>query len=382
MTDSSDTDATEPPYAAIQHHSDPALLQGRLEAWLARQLPDGASPSIGEFTANDTNGMSSDTVLCSATWSVDGVAHHERFVVRIAPDADAFPVFPTYDLAAQFATMRHVSLASSVPVPQVWWCEPDTAPLGRPFFVMSRVDGDVPPDMLPYTFGDNWVGDLDDATRRRLQDEMVRVLADLHAIADPAARFAFLADPAAGGPHDLARHVAATERWYEWSLATNPRSTLVERAFTLLHDRLPANPGPTVLSWGDARIGNVLFDGPKPVAVLDWEMAGLGPRELDVTWLTYSHRVFQDLAEGLELPGLPAFLGCADVCTAYETASGHRVQDLEWHLLYAAVRWALAFLRTGARQASLTGAPLPEDGDELLHNRPSLSQLVTDTFVP
>ena len=37
-----------------------------------------------------------------------------------------------------------------------------------------------------------------------------------------------------------------------------------------------------MLSWGDSRIGNVMYRDFAPVAVLDWEMAPLGPRELDL----------------------------------------------------------------------------------------------------
>ena len=56
----------------------------------------------------------------------------------------------------------------------------------------------------------------------------------------------------------------------------------------------PADEGPTVLSWGDSRIGNVMYRDFEPVAVLDWEMAGLGPREVDVGWFIYAHRVFEE----------------------------------------------------------------------------------------
>ena len=51
-----------------------------------------------------------------------------------------------------------------------------------------------------------------------------------------------------------------------------------------------------VLAWGDSRIGNVLYEDFRPVAVLDWEMATLGPRELDVAWIIFAHKVFQELA--------------------------------------------------------------------------------------
>ena len=42
-----------------------------------------------------------------------------------------------------------------------------------------------------------------------------------------------------------------------------------------------------MLSWGDSRIGNVLYEDFRPVAVLDWEMATVGPRALDVSWIIF-----------------------------------------------------------------------------------------------
>ena len=37
-------------------------------------------------------------------------------------------------------------------------------------------------------------------------------------------------------------------------------------------------------------------------------MAGLGPRELDVAWMVYSHRAFEDIAARYGFPGMPGFL--------------------------------------------------------------------------
>ena len=51
---------------------------------------------------------------------------------------------------------------------------------------------------------------------------------------------------------------------------------LIERTFAAL-DKTRPHEGPTVLNWGDSRIGNMMFHDFAPVAVLDWEMAALGP---------------------------------------------------------------------------------------------------------
>ena len=41
----------------------------------------------------------------------------------------------------------------------------------------------------------------------------------------------------------------------------------------------------------------------EPVAVLDWEMAGLAPVEVDLGWMIL--QVLQVIAEALEFPGMP-----------------------------------------------------------------------------
>lgn len=68
-----------------------------------------------------------------------------------------------------------------------------------------------------------------------------------------------------------------------------------------------------VLVWGDSRIGNVLYRDFSPVAVLDWEMATIEPRELDIAWISYAHIVFQELAGRAGLPGMPDFLRTDDI---------------------------------------------------------------------
>src|SRR5438309_7107047 len=147
-----------PPVTEMRRTSrDPEQLRKRLEAWLGTKLPAGASPLISEFQATSANGMSSDTVLFQATWAEADATRSERLVARIAPDEADIPVFPAYDMERQFRAIRLVGELTSVPVPRVWWSEPDPAVVGAPFFVMERLEGEVPPDIMPYNFGDSWL---------------------------------------------------------------------------------------------------------------------------------------------------------------------------------------------------------------------------------
>src|SRR5205807_1245522 len=106
-----------------------------------------------------------------------------------------------------------------------------------------------------------------------------------------------------------------------------------ERGFAWLAENWPADPGPDVLNWGDARPGNVIYQGFTPVAVLDWEMAALGPREIDVGWFIFLHRFFQDICKMFDHPGLPDFLRRDEVVAHYQDVAGHTLRELNFYLV-------------------------------------------------
>jgi aminoglycoside phosphotransferase (APT) family kinase protein len=350
-------------------------LRTSLNAWLGAQLPAGAAPDVTEIGSNSANGMSSETVLFQADWTdVDGTPKHEDLVARIAPDEANEPVFASYELANQFDLLELVAQLTDVPVPRVRWLERDRSVIGSPFFIMDRVDGVVPPDVMPYTFGDCWLYDASPDEQRRLQDTTVGVLADLHGIDQPETRFAFLR-PSAPGDTPLRRHVAHTREWYEFAAARATRSSLIDDGFAWLESHWP-DEGPTVLSWGDSRIGNVMYRDFEPVAVLDWEMASLGPRELDIGWLVFAHMVFEHLAGTFEMSGMPHFLRTDDVATTYEKLTGYAPRDLDFYLVYAALQWGVVFMRTGTRQVHFGEIEMPDDINELMHHRDLFRQLL------
>jgi aminoglycoside phosphotransferase (APT) family kinase protein len=358
---------------------DADVLREQLRSWLAGQLPTAASPQVTELSATSATGLSSDTILLTAEWDDGaGVQRHE-LVARIAPDAVDVPVFPAYDLDRQFRAIADVGRLSSVPVPELFWSEADHRHVGAPFFVMGRVDGVVPPDLMPYTFGDNWLYDAPRSSRDALQSATVEVLANLHGIEYPQSTFAYLgfSEP---GDTPLRRHVAHTRAWYEWVAEESGRSPVIDRAFAWLEEHWPASEGEPVVSWGDSRVGNILYRDFAPVAVLDWEMAGLGPRELDVAWLVYSQRVFQDIAQSMGLPGLPDFLRPDDVFAAYERLTGYAPRDLEFYGAYAALQWAIVFVRTARRSVHFGERDMPEELDDVIVNRDGIESMLGGSY--
>ncbi len=356
---------------------DSTAVPERLAAWLATRLPEGADPAVTMESGVDANGMSSETLVLHVTWTEDGETRTGRYVARVAPSADDVPVFPTYRLEDQFEAIRLVGELTDVPVPAVHWMEPTGAVLGTPFFLMDHIDGSVPPDVLPYNFGGNWLFDADPRQQRELQDATVGVIARLHTIPDAATTFSFL-DPDHPGETSLQRNLARTRAWYDFAVADVGRSPLVERGLAWLEGHLPEGEQDTVLCWGDARIGNVLYRDFEPVGVLDWEMAAIGPRELDLAWLVFAHRVFETIATMMELPGMPDFLREEDVRATYAELTGRAVGDLRWYVLYAAVQWAVVFMRTGARQVHFGEIEMPEEVEGLMHHRVLFERLLAE----
>ncbi|MCW2767824.1 MAG: aminoglycoside phosphotransferase [Nocardioides sp.] len=375
------TQASPPADLKLQRSSrDATTLPTRLADWLATLLPAGADPTVVMHAGIDANGMSSETLILDATWRENGAEQVGRYVARVAPAAEDVPVFPEYALQEQFDAIRLVGELTDVPVPQVRWMEPTGDVLGTPFFLMDRVEGVVPRDVLPYNFGDNWLHDASPEDQHRLQDNTVEAIAKLHAIPDAESTFAFL-DPHQPGDTPLARNLARTRAWYDFAVADIGRSPMVERALAWLETSLPdtgSNPGETVLCWGDSRIGNVLYQDFEPVAVLDWEMAAIGPRELDVSWIVFAHQVFESITGMLEMPGMPHFLREEDVKASYERLSGVPLGDLHWFHVYNAVQWSIVFMRTGARSIHFGEIERPDDIESLMHHKPLFEKLLAE----
>ncbi|PWN04685.1 aminoglycoside phosphotransferase [Nocardioides silvaticus] len=376
--------ATPPTEMTLQRSSrDPDQVRARLEEWLATVLPEGSDPAVTLHEGIQTNGMSSETVLLAITTTgADGERAAKEYVARVAPAAEDMPVFPAYRLQDQYDAMRLAGELAGIPVPPVGLIEPTGEVLGTPFFLMDRLEGAVPPDVMPYPFGDNWLYDAPAEQQARLQRSTIEVLAKLHGIPDAGTTFAFL-DPAVTGHEGttaLARNVAKTRAWYDYAINAaggSPRSPLIERALAWLEANQPDEDA-AVLVWGDSRIGNIMYRDFEPVAVLDWEMATLGPRELDLAWLVFAHAVFQEIASAFELPGMPDFLRPEDVVATYQELSGVEVGDLAWYQVLAGVIWGIVFLRTSARQIHFGEIERPDDPESVMHHRPLFVRLLEE----
>lgn len=334
---------------------DPSSVHERLRSWLAAQLPDAENVEVSNLDAPSATGHSSETVLFDASWTEAGSPHHESLVLRTAPSGHT--VFPTYDLAEQFDVMTRVAAAApSVPLPPLRYHESDPDVLGGEFIVMGRVDGQVPPDRMPYTM-EGWLLEASTpAEQRRLQDSAIDVLADIHAIDWRGAGLDRLDRPELGRT-GLDQQLRFYEDFLEWGRGDHPHERFVEVARWLRENRPDPEPEP-VLNWGDARIGNIIFRDHRPAAVLDWEMATLGPRHVDVAWFCLFERFF---SVELGVANLPGFAPMDEVVARYEARSGTQLGDLGWYTAWGAYRYAVVMMRICQADALAGIDGFPED---------------------
>lgn len=356
---------------------DPVDLGRLLEAWLGGVLPEGAEPTLTDVVTPEGSGMSSETLLFTARWIGDHGPIERRCVARIEPELDKNPLFPSYDLEMQYRVMTLVGEATAAPVPTMFWLETDATVIGAPFLVMGRIDGLVPPDVMPYTFGDCWVASGSAEDLARLQASAVLALVAIHTVTPETDDLSFL-DYGQAGDTALERHLALWELYLRWVTAEEP-SPLLNECFAWLRANLPSTVE-AKLSWGDARIGNMLFDNFEAAGVLDWEMAGIAPPEVDLGWMAYMHLFFQDIATDLGVAGMPDFLTVTDVAASYDAATGRTTGDLTWYMAYAAMRHGVIMRRVTERAVLFGEAIRPPDVDDMIIHRNTLRRMLDGTY--
>ncbi|MGH9187380.1 MAG: phosphotransferase family protein [Acidimicrobiales bacterium] len=315
-----------------------------LAGWLGERLPRAKELTVVDLVSPSSTGMSNETMLYTAHWREEGHRRSASHVLRRAPSGHT--VFRHYDLAVQYRCMAIMN-RHGVPVPRVLWHEDEQDVLGQPFYVMERVEGVIPSDMPPYP-SEGWLRDADPEQQRRLFLASLDVLAAIHAVDWKDAGFGFL-DHRADGQSALDWQVADQRAYLEWACDGRPEDMpelAAGLAWLEAHRPPAAKQSATVVNWGDARISNMIFRDFRPVAVLDWEMATLGPREVDVAWFLYMDRWLSEVVGVSRLPGFPSPAAAAG---HYESVSGAQLADLAWYEMFAAFRFGIHLTRIAQR---------------------------------
>ncbi|MFG2002224.1 phosphotransferase family protein [Spirillospora sp. NPDC048911] len=328
----------------VPDQRDPELTRAILTRWLNRHLPGVRIPMI---ETPKTSGFSSETLLFDASWTEGGDAgegtdggaeRHEPFVVRVAPVH--YQIFPEPRFEEQYRLMRILDERTGVPVPPIRWYEPSAEPLGAPFFVMGRIDGDVPTDMPPY-HQDGWVTHVPPEERAAMWWSPLEILAELHTLDVAALDLGFLDQPAWGAT-GLDQRLNYYEHYLHWAYE-GPQETAL-RALEWLRANQVDEPDPPAVLWGDARIGNIIFQKGEPRAVLDWETAMLGAPEEDLAWYMFLDRHH---SEGIGVPRLAGFPSYADTVARYEALLGRPMRHLDYYEILSGFKFSVIMARIG-----------------------------------
>lgn len=315
--------------------TDDAVLSTALEAWLRGSL---ARPSLRVVELKRPKaGASNETVILTVEWvGEDGADSDERLVCRLQPDR--YQLYPRPDAVREGRVLQAVEAASAVPVPHVLAFEPGRELLGSPFFVMNHVDGRVLPQR-PSCHVAGWLLDCAPSERATLWDNGLRTLVDIARI--PAeGNVGFLWEPALGKT-GLEQLIVATRRWFDWAREGRELDVL-SRAMVYLEDNRP-DFDDAVLTWGDSRPGNMIFDVDGGVAaVLDWEQASIGPAEVDLGWWLMMDEYY---SHGLGVPPLPGVPDEAAQIARWEQLIGRPAREVAYFKILATLRLAIIGVR-------------------------------------
>jgi aminoglycoside phosphotransferase (APT) family kinase protein len=321
---------------------DPVALQEGLARWLSAhpELVPGGSASGPPLRIirlmHATSGLANETALLELT------PPHPGLAVRLPP---LEPTFPAYQLSTQ-ATLQNALARAGIAAPAPAIAVADPQWIGTPFLVMPRVRGRIPG---PAPVFDRWIMRSSTAEQRALHDGLLTTLAQLHAVDWPALELAAVLP----GP-TVEDALAYWGEYLAWAGGGAPLPALTE-ALEWCRASVPAEGDPVgsppVLVWGDPRLGNLVFDDTYRVqAVLDWELASLGPPEMDLGWYFGLNSMMDELF-GQRVPGFPER---AEAVAHYESLTGRPVANLEWHEVFALVR-ALAINDRQQRVAAASG---------------------------
>jgi aminoglycoside phosphotransferase (APT) family kinase protein len=330
----------------ISEDRDLEVVRRGLSRWFRAWRPDAPGSSVAPIRQPAT-GLSSETLFLEIDWGGDaGATSHQSLVARLPPHGEG--LFPAYDFAAQ-ARVQEMVAGAGLPAVVPLAVENDEAWVGAPFLLMPHVDGKVVRADKPF-LRTGWLAEAGQNAQARLHSEFLDLLAGIHGIDVSAGQCDFLP----GAEHratntTLAGEVDRWERYLAWAGGDDIPSVFTD-AVAWCRARLPIPEPPASLLWGDVQFGNVLVaDDMTIAAVLDFEMATVGPAELDLAWFLVLHRMTVDRCGG-DLAGFPDYDGTV---AAYETRLGRAVADLRWYEVFAALRSGAIMVRAARLLARL-----------------------------
>ena len=231
------------------------------------------------------------------------------YVLRAKPPGKLLK--SAHQVDREFRVMRALS-NSPVPVPKMYALSSEQSPIGRMFFIMEYLDGEIfwSPELSE-------LSDNENAKRAHIYDQMNLVLAALHEVDVEAVGLTDFGVPGNYFERQLSR-------WTKQYLASEiDRNKHIHNLIAWLEKTLPPDDGIVSLVHGDYRLDNMVFekDASRVLGVLDWELSTLGHPYADLayqcmTWRLPNQGGFRGLGgidrEAIGLPSERQYV--ADYC--------------------------------------------------------------------
>jgi aminoglycoside phosphotransferase (APT) family kinase protein len=308
----------------------------RVSSWLEANIAGARAPFDVALIAGGRSNLTY-TVTDS-----DG----QRFVLRRPPLSQVLAT--AHDMAREHRIISAVG-RTDVPVPPALGVCTDLEVNGSPFYVMGYVDGVV-------LDSPEKAAELSVASRPRVSEHLVDVLADLHAV-----------DVDEVGLGDLAKREGYVERQVKrWSLQWEQSKTrelpAIDEVAQQLRKHLPVQRGVSI-AHGDFRFGNCLtdVDEGRINAVLDWELCTLGDPLADLGYLgVYWYDGKVETIRPNDPTSAGGFPPYADLLERYARRTGRDVSGIGYYIAFGC--WRLAVISEGVYSRYVHGA-MGDDGD-------------------
>lgn len=340
------SDSDETPAKAVQ---DPEIYREALDAWMAAQDPEREGLRVHDVDMPRATGFSNETVFFSTTAREHGVETTRRYVARIEPpDGGLFPVQTaacTVSVETQHRIMRAVSDTGVVPIAPLLAYEGDGSVLGRPFFVMEFVEGVTPADVPRYSQSGFLVDEATPEQRQRMVTSGVETMAALAGIDWKKAGLDWLDCKGQGTP-TFVDQLEIYQTYVDRELAGREHP-VITRSLDWLDANAPDVP--VGVSWGDSRLGNMIWQDYRCASVVDWEAVSLCPPEADIGWWVMFDRQSFDDMDTARLPGFPTR---EEMVGLWEARTGRIVADtIDYWEIFGTMRFCAIMIKLGDRMA-------------------------------
>ena len=282
-----------------------------LENWLSVCIGENASDVKVSDLHRLATGHSNDTFFMNLIFQErNNSLKHKEFILRLPPEGPG--LFDAYDLCKQYRIMEALS-ETPIPVPKMIGLEQNESVIGRPFFIMEKVNGIC----IEYFSSD--IPDYTPEMVRAMDEKFVDMLAALHSLNWRKLGLDFLEEP----EDYITRLIDSWESRFR-ELQKKPLPA-IDHIIRWLRNNKP-EPSPRItLIHGDYKCGNVLWDQNNIAALLDWEMTSIGDPIADLGYMNFNRR---HAPGGLAL--MPGALPQTELIERYQEKSGIKVHDLAY----------------------------------------------------